>query len=41
MNVSWAKQDAATEVATDQHVNLVKLTGVSLSNIDLGDFTFA
>lgn len=39
--ISHAKQDAATEVAIDQYVNLTKLTGVTLSNLDLTDFTFA
>ncbi len=41
LHVSFATQDAAIEVATDQIVDLVTLTGVSIANIDLTDFTFS
>jgi S-layer protein len=41
VHLSQGLQDAATEVAADQYVDLVKLTGVSVSNLDLTDFTFA
>jgi hypothetical protein len=41
VHVSWGVQDAGTEVAVDEFTDLVKLTGVTLSNINLTDFTFA
>ncbi|MDT8428112.1 MAG: hypothetical protein RQ757_05025, partial [Pseudomonadales bacterium] len=41
VHISWGVQDAATEVAVDQFTDLVELTGVSLSNLNLADFTFA
>jgi Ca2+-binding RTX toxin-like protein len=41
VHVSQGIQDAATEAATDQFVDLVKLTGVSVANINITDFNFA
>jgi S-layer protein len=41
VHISQGLQDAIAEVAVDQYVDLVKLTGVSLSNLDASDFTFA
>ena len=40
VHVSQGIQDAATEAATDQFVDLVKLTGVSITNINITDFSF-
>ncbi len=40
VHVSWAIQDADTELSVDQYVDLVKLTGVTIANINSGDFVF-
>lgn len=40
VHISQGLQDAAAEVAVDQYVDLVKLTGVTLDTVDIGDFVF-